>query len=1041
MEQLIVSNMKTIWFTFSLAAALVAPALGQRPTFSTQPADVTAVIGPAIWGQIYFHAYASGVQPISYQWLKNEQPISKATTNVLEFTEIELGDAGNYQLVAANAGGAVTSRVARLTVVGLLLGAAPFDTTTPLGNPARLWVGAQSSVPVSYQWFFDGMPLAGARNSSLTFPAVNYSDSGKYFVIVSNRYGMATSVVASLTIALQAPTTPYIDVLVGSYSTLHDLARVSIGTRVKLQAVVQGGPPPALQWRRDGTDLPGQTNNFIFYESIPAAAAGEYSVVATNLYGAATSAPVRLEVTAQAPDITVLPSPVERTAGSIVPLQAYAAGGPAPEYQWRRNGADLPGETNRVLLLTNATVDDSGIYEIVARNSEGETRATNFVPIRPATGLDQWEWRLPCAQGSRLRSVAWGDGRYVAVGKAGNIITSTNGVDWTSVVVEIDGGLDKVVFGNGLFVAVGTTFSPYQVLSNYNVYSYLSWDIGLVFTSADGLNWSAAPATETIPIASLTFGNGVFVACASGSKAFVHTSTDGRHWTPQVLDGLNARLVSWQNGSFLAMKNWDLYRSTDAVHWEHLPNSLYSGYVMALCFGLNRYVAAGYQFVFVSDDGVDWRDQLLARSTIKSVAASPTRFVALTDNIGKVLVSEDGENWAEVDTYTDQELEAVIYANGRFLAVGEAGTITTSADGLRWTPDQVANRVDYYGVARLGSLLVVAGDAGNILTSTNGRDWTYRPTPTTRNLHAVHYANGLFVASGRKGALITSPDGVAWTSRASGVPNYLERIHWADGLWVAVGELGDITTSTNGLNWTPLNTGTAPLTDHEGVTYGNGLWVAAGGYFEYGGDYGPARSTLFTSTNGRDWTLNNSLRLGVRLRDVTFGGGRFLAVGNDGQMLLSTNGLEWATTWAYSPQGTENLRRVIYASGRFVAAGNDGILISSATPENPLSWIRHRSRTSQNLHDTLVAADGTFTALGNNGMILQSGPTQPSFAGVRSSPGGITLEIDPQLAEGQLSVEATDNFQSWQTIATPVGRSVEIPVGAQPFRFFRLVAP
>lgn len=179
----------------------------------------------------------------------------------------------------------------------------------------------------------------------------------------------------------------------------------------------------------------------------------------------------------------------------------------------------------------------------------------------------------------------------------------------------------------------------------------------------------------------------------------------------------------------------------------------------------------------------------------------------------------------------------------------------------------------------------------------------------------------------------------------------------------------------------------------------------------------------------------------MRLRDVTFGGGRFLAVGNDGQMLLSTNGLDWTTTWAYSPQGTDNLRRVTYASGRFVVAGNNGILISSATPENPMSWIRYRSRTSQNLHDTLVAADGTFTALGNNGMILQSGPTQPSFAGVRSSPGGITLEIDPQLAEGQLSVEATDNFQSWQTIATQVGRSVEIPVNAQPARFFRLVAP
>ena len=128
----------------------------------------------------------------------------------------------------------------------------------------------------------------------------------------------------------------------------------------------------------------------------------------------------------------------------------------------------------------------------------------------------------------------------------------------------------------------------------------------------------------------------------------------------------------------------------------------------------------------------------------------------------------DGLDWREVDTHTRQELEGVIYANGGFIAVGEAGTIVTSADGLNWTAAPVANATDYYGLTSAGSVAVVAGDNGTILTSADGQTWTPRPTPLTRNLHAVHYADGLCVASGRKGTLLTSPDAVTWTARVSG---------------------------------------------------------------------------------------------------------------------------------------------------------------------------------------------------------------------------------------------------------------------------------
>src|SRR5262249_45665076 len=194
-------------------------------------------------------------------------------------------------------------------------------------------------------------------------------------------------------------------------------------------------------------------------------------------------------------------------------------------------------------------------------------------------------------------------------------------------------------------------------------------------------------------------------------------------------------------------------------------------------------------------------------------------------------------------------------------------------------------------------------------------------------LHAAHYANGLFVAGGRRGTLLTSSDGVSWTSRASGIGNYVERITWANGLWVGVAEHGDITTSPNGINWTGQSTGT-PYSDHEGVTFGNGLWVVVGGYFRDPQYENGAITAIYTSRNALTWT-RTPINAGKRLRDVTFAQGKFVAVGNDGLVLISSNAVDWVNY--YLP--FENLRRIQYANGRFVAVGNNGTLFSSITAD------------------------------------------------------------------------------------------------------------
>lgn len=71
----------------------------------------------------------------------------------------------------------------------------------------------------------------------------------------------------------------------------------------------------------------------------------------------------------------VITSPmVSRTVvkGTTTSLVATAAGATPLAYQWRRNGVDLPGATDPVLILPNLQDHDAGLYSVVVTNFVGE---------------------------------------------------------------------------------------------------------------------------------------------------------------------------------------------------------------------------------------------------------------------------------------------------------------------------------------------------------------------------------------------------------------------------------------------------------------------------------------------------------------------------------------------------------------------------------------------------------------------------------------------------------------------------------------------
>jgi N-acyl-D-amino-acid deacylase len=84
------------------------------PYFVTQPQNQTALIGATA----VFSATAQGSPPLQYQWRKNGVPILNATNSECDLATLWTVDAGDYDVVACNRFGAVTSFVALLTLSG-----------------------------------------------------------------------------------------------------------------------------------------------------------------------------------------------------------------------------------------------------------------------------------------------------------------------------------------------------------------------------------------------------------------------------------------------------------------------------------------------------------------------------------------------------------------------------------------------------------------------------------------------------------------------------------------------------------------------------------------------------------------------------------------------------------------------------------------------------------------------------------------------------------------------------------------------------------
>jgi hypothetical protein len=305
--------------------------------------------------------------------------------------------------------------------------------------------------------------------------------------------------------------------------------------------------------------------------------------------------------------------------------------------------------------------------------------------------------------------------------------------------------------------------------------------------------------------------------------------------------------------------------------------------------------------------------------------------------------------------FGDTAVHSIVFANGKYIAVGAGGKIAWSEDGLAWT------------AVRPG------------LASGTTR------FPTTAVIHSVAFGNGRFVAGGDGGIIAYSANGITWTGIDPGNDNNttttfsvsVRRIVYDDGKFFAVANgSGNVALSDNGARWTRL---TLSRNLFNCVAYGNGTWVVAGrsssgAVFSCSGDGGKS----WAETSQAQTLFPNSSPIYA----LAFGDGNFVAAGGRGRMAWSEDGV----TWTAIPPGAEddtsaafdnsNINGIAWGAGKWIAVGAAGKMARSedgvhwsAVPPGTGSYTAAFG-TSAILGVTFC--NGRFYAVGENGKMAYS---------------------------------------------------------------------
>lgn len=288
------------------------------------------------------------------------------------------------------------------------------------GGTVKIGIRAIGPEPLSYQWRQNGIPVPGATTNSYEFVNATVADTGIYDVVVSNPFGRVISDPSAITVLppFTIRTQPAPQVVLGSGQISGndiDSAAIQGGAVANklLRMTITNSTSPwfavggtfAIQFNGNSTGggytiQPGgvfaaRSGTYTASYSIPDASAfrfGRFDGTNFATLGLGIGGRFDLHYDIASPEGCCATGTFTEEGGGPnaqfrVLTTFFVADG---QYQWQRNGVDLPGQTASVLSLTNVTAADAGMYRVVITDrgyteisQEAELRVVSGAPLDP----------------------------------------------------------------------------------------------------------------------------------------------------------------------------------------------------------------------------------------------------------------------------------------------------------------------------------------------------------------------------------------------------------------------------------------------------------------------------------------------------------------------------------------------------------------------------------------------------------------------------------------------------------------------------------
>jgi PKD repeat protein len=543
-----------------------------------------------------------------------------------------------------------------------------------------------------------------------------------------------------------------------------------------------------------------------------------------------------------------------------------------------------------------------------------------WMPAAASATCDSWESLHPLPDARGYTAGVFANGHYTVVGTSGLIATSSDLAAWTTIESGVGQDLHAIAWTGSRYLVTG--------------------DDGVILSSSDGLAWRREVSPTNFALRGLACST---VRCvAVGDQAVVLSSTDGSSWTisqpPLLQEPATLFDVEWNGSQFVAVggpvydsDHYYLHHlflaSTDGLTWSMSSIRMNEESVSAVAWNGSTWLALGDHYAaYTSPDGTTWTE---IRPPVfeygvetEDLVWTGSEFVG----VGLTMIrSTDGVEWELIDDDPPRWVRGAFVGYGKVVALGKPRLVLSSSHGREWTPESALPGAvsTVYDIIWAHDRLIAPG-YGGILTSTDGTSWESPDIGYSAWLYAGASSGSRTVVVGYR-TLETTTDGVVWEYRLPSPPagggsvSWLYDIVWTGEQFVAVGDKY-ILLSSDGLDW--------EVVDSDDRRFAAVSWtgerlvaVVRDLYDEFG--------YPVTSLDGRTWEPAGSALTfydyGDYLNDVAAGGDRVVAVGDNGEVLVSRDGLQFDIV---TRPVEVDLRAVIWTGDRFVAAGSGTVLAS-----------------------------------------------------------------------------------------------------------------